>query len=212
MEDSFLEIYTLIKKNIEVRIEEFERVWKNGTEEDIFRELAFCILTPQSKARNAWGAILKLTENNLLYKGHSEDIVEFLNVVRFKNKKSLYLVEAREFFTEEGKIKIKEKIKEQKTEVEKREWIVSNIKGIGYKEAGHFLRNIGFGKTITILDRHILKNLALAEIIEKVPENMNKKNYMEIEEKMKKYAEKIKIPLEHLDFVMWYKEAGEVFK
>ena len=29
---------------------------------------------------------------------------------------------------------------------------------MSYKEASHFLRNIGFGENIAILDRHILKN------------------------------------------------------
>jgi len=38
------------------------------------------------------------------------------------------------------------------------EWLVKNLTGLGYKEAGHFLRNIGSGK-IAILDRHILRNL-----------------------------------------------------
>lgn len=34
---------------------------------------------------------------------------------------------------------------------ETREWLVGEISGMGYKEAGHFLRNIGMGENKTIL-------------------------------------------------------------
>ena len=50
-----------------------------------------------------------------------------------------------------------------------REWLVHNVKGIGYKEAGHFSRNIGFTQDLAILDRHILKNLKKLEPIDGVP-------------------------------------------
>ena len=48
----------------------------------------FCILTPQSKAVNAWKAITTLRDNGLLFNGTAEEMVEYLNIVRFKNNKS----------------------------------------------------------------------------------------------------------------------------
>ena len=93
-----------------------------------------------------------------------------------------------------------------------REWLVQNVKGIGYKEASHFLRNIGFGEELAILDRHILKNLKFFGAIEEIPRSLPRKKYFEIEKKMKKLAEKVKISMSHLDLVLWYKETGEVFK
>ena len=68
--------------------------------------MAFCILTPQSKAKNAWQAITNLVENGLLYNGEPEEIVEFLNIVRFKNNKSRYLVEFRELMTRDVSISL----------------------------------------------------------------------------------------------------------
>ena len=56
----------------------------------------FCILTPQSKAVNAWKAITTLRDNGLLFNGTAEEMVEYLNIVRFKNNKAKYLVELRE--------------------------------------------------------------------------------------------------------------------
>ena len=101
-----LKIHKAIKKEIEKAIKNYKKVWE-GTEKEIFAEMAFCILTPQSKAKNAWQVITNLVENGLLYKGKPEEIVEFLNIVRFKNNKSRYLVELRELMTIDGKLQPK---------------------------------------------------------------------------------------------------------
>ena len=93
-----------------------------------------------------------------------------------------------------------------------REWLVKNIKGIGYKEASHFLRNTGFGDAIAILDRHILKNMILSGILSEKPKTLSPATYLLIEKKLIDFSKKIQIPPDHLDFVWWYKEAGEVYK
>lgn len=206
-------IYKEKQKDIEKRLKEFKEIWEKGSNEDIHAELSFCILTPQSKAVNAWKAITILRENGLLFNGSAEDIVEYLNIVRFKNNKAKYLVALREQMqNEKGEIVTKDFFNSIADVKDKREWIVKNIKGMAYKEAGHFLRNVGFGKEIAILDRHILKNLVKLEVIEDVPKSLTPKLYLEIEEKMKAYCKFISIPMDSLDLLLWYKEAGEIFK
>lgn len=206
-------IYKEKQKDIEKRLREFKEIWEKGSNEDIHAELSFCILTPQSKAVNAWKAITTLRENGLLFNGSAEDIVEYLNIVRFKNNKAKYLVALREQMqNEKGEIVTKDFFNSITDVKDKREWIVKNIKGMAYKEAGHFLRNVGFGKEIAILDRHILKNLVKLEVIEDVPKSLTPKLYLEIEEKMKAYCKFISIPMDSLDLLLWYKEAGEIFK
>ena len=93
-----------------------------------------------------------------------------------------------------------------------REWLVSNLKGIGYKEASHFLRNIGMGKNIAILDRHILKNLQKHGAIKEIPKSLTPKKYVEIENQMRDFSRKVKIPMEEIDLLFWSEETGEVFK
>lgn len=206
-------IYKEKQKDIEKRLREFKEIWEKGSNEDIHAELSFCILTPQSKAVNAWKAITILRENGLLFNGSAEDIVEYLNIVRFKNNKAKYLVALREQMqNEKGEMITKDFFNSITDVKKKREWIVKNIKGMAYKEAGHFLRNVGFGKEIAILDRHILKNLVKLEVIEDVPKSLTPKLYLEIEEKMKAYCKFISIPMDSLDLLLWYKEAGEIFK
>ena len=95
---------------------------------------------------------------------------------------------------------------------EAREWLVRDVKGIGYKEAGHFLRNIGFDQDLAILDRHILKNLKRLGVIDGVPDSLTKRQYLATETKMKELSEAVHIPMSHLDFVLWYKETREILK
>ena len=211
LNEEILGIYGKIKKDISKAISGYKKVWK-GTEKEIFAEMAFCILTPQSKAKNAWQAITTLVENNLLYEGSAEEIVEYLNIVRFKNNKSRYLVEFRDLMTEDEKLQPKKILESKGNTFEKRKWILKNVKGMGLKEANHVLRNLGFGEEIAILDRHILRNLQRLNVIEEIPKTLTEKKYYEIEKAMKKYSEYSGIKMDELDLVLWYKEAGEVFK
>ena len=140
-------------------------------------------------------------------------MVEYLNIVRFKNNKAKYLVTLREQMKDKnGKIITRDFFNSISDVNEKREWIVKNIKGMAYKEASHFLRNVGFGKKISILDRHILKNLVKLEVMEEVPKSLTPKLYLEIEKKMKAYCDYVDISMDSLDLLLWYKEAGEIFK
>lgn len=214
--DSALEtirrIYNLKKGEILRRLKGFKQLWLNGDDEEIFAELSFCILTPQSKAKVCWDAIVRLREKGLLLKGDAKQIEKGLDGVRFKNKKAGYIVSARKFFTNNRKIYIRSLLEGFDNIHECREWLVKNISGLGCKEASHFLRNIGFGGRIAILDRHILKNLERLRIIEKTQRSITRSKYMEIEKKMKAFARQIDIPISHLDLLLWYKETGEIFK
>jgi len=205
-------MYDFKKDEILQRLKDFEQLWLNGTDEGIFTELVFCILTPQSRAKLCWAAVKKLADKNLLLKGNKNQIAKKLDGVRFKYKKAEYIVEARKQFLTEGKISIKPQISQFSDVYDAREWLAQNVKGIGYKEASHFLRNIGLGENLAILDRHILKNLKLFRVTKEIPNSLSRKRYLEIEKKMREFAEKVKIPMSHLDLLLWYKETGEIFK
>jgi len=204
--------YEKKKCEINKRLENFKKVWEKS-DKDIFVELCFCLLTPQSKARAADRAIISLLEKNILFHGSKEQILKELanSGVRFLENKAKYIVEAREFFTRDGKIDIKSKLSEG-TANAKREWLVKNVKGLGYKEASHFLRNIGLGFDLAILDRHIMKNLKKYGVIDEVPECLSRKCYLSLEEKMKEFSKKVNIPLAELDLLFWSEETGEIFK
>lgn len=191
----------MISKEIKERLIEFSKI-KN--KEDIFYELCFCLLTPQSNAFRCWDAVLELKKKKFFR--NDFDLVPILNKkTRFHNTKAKNLKLMKENYDE-----IYEKI--QKLEkLELREYLVNNVKGIGYKEASHFMRNIGY-RELAILDRHILKNLAKVKVIKEVPKNLNKNKYFEIEEKFREYGKKINENIDELDLYFWKLENGKVFK
>lgn len=203
------ELYLPVRGQILSRLSEFRAIWEMGSDEDLFRELTFCLLTPQSRAKVCWRAVLRLERKYLLQEGESTEVEEELIGVRFSQKKAEYICLAQVMFSNGSLRSILEGFRSPQLA---REWLVLNVKGLGYKEASHFLRNIGLGEDLAILDRHILRNLNLFGVVESVPSSLGRKTYMEIEQKMKIFSEEVGIPLSHLDLLLWYKEAGEVFK
>jgi len=196
----------LIKK----RLKGFRNLHKTK-KADIFSELCFCLLTPQSKAVFCDKAIKNLKKRGLLLNGSKLAIKNQLKGVRFPNNKTLYLIAARKLFRNNKAFDIKSKFNNGDV-FKTREWLVKNVKGFGYKEASHFLRNIGLGKDIAILDVHILRNLKKYKVIKKIPSSVSKKIYLDIENRMRVFSQRINVPLEDLDLLFWSNQTGFVFK
>ncbi|RLI92262.1 MAG: N-glycosylase [Candidatus Altiarchaeales archaeon] len=192
-----------VKRAVNLRIGEFRSKRKESTDE-IFKELCFCILTANFNAERTikiqeemGDGFLRMTEKQIAKK--LKDLG-----YRFPNTRAKYIVEARKRKNHIGKIL------NQRNEQEIREWLVKNIRGIGYKEASHFLRNIGF-ENIGIIDFHIIDLLTKFGLIKK-PKTLGKKKYLEIEGILKKLSEKLNINLARLDLYLWYVETGKILK
>jgi len=206
------EIYDQIRIRITERLNDFKNIWVKSNDDEIFTELVFCILTPQSKARVCWKAVTRLIERKLFLSNDQKLISDTINDVRFKNNKARYIISAKDLFYKNGKCSIKQIINDFTDPVSARDWLVNNVKGIAYKEASHFLRNIGFGENLAILDRHILKNLKIFEIIKEIPQSLTRERYVDIENRLILFAKEINIKPDHLDFVLWYKQTKDIFK
>jgi N-glycosylase/DNA lyase len=206
-------IYDAIKKDIDRRLGEFALLWKNGDDTEIFKELCFCTCTPQNDAHKAWNAVLRLNENKLMENGDNYSIAETLreNGVRFHKNKARYIIANRDIFYPDTKNKVQELIK-NKPVIEARDGLQKKVFGWGLKEASHFLRNIGMGDGICILDRHIMRQLTLYGVIKEIPASISGAVYHEIEQKMLAFAERETVPVDALDLVFWYKEKNELFK
>jgi len=205
-----LKEYQSKKYRIKQRLQDFKSAW-NQPDKKIFSELCFCICTPQSNAVYCDKAVSSLEKNGALYKGDITRIRKGLRAVRFPNNKSRYIFEARDFFTEKGSIRIKSKIDTEDTH-KTRLWLVKNVKGLGLKEASHFLRNIGFGKDLAILDVHILRNMVNYKVIDGLPGNISKAKYLLLEDRLRKFSQKINIPMDELDLLFWSSATGQIFK
>ena len=177
-------IYREINADIVARLARFEKIWRTCNDEELFAEFTFCLLTPQSKATKCWAAVEKLVLHKILITGSEDEIVKHLEGVRFQNNKTRNIIEARGKFFGDGQFTLKNILDKFENVIDARNYLVSNVKGYGYKEASHFLRNIGKGKKIAILDRHILRNLLNLGVIEELPKTLTKKKYLELESLM----------------------------
>ena len=185
-----------IKNTINQRIKEFESIPRNFN--TLFRELAFCILTAGTSAELGIKTIDHL--GNILYNGTLDEIQKKLKeVYRFHTIRAGYLYEARKNF---------KKINVNSEDV--RNQLIKNIKGIGMKEASHFLRNIGL-RDYAIIDFHIVDILVKNNFIER-PKTITLKKYLEIEAVLRELANRLKMSLGELDLYLWYAETGKVLK
>lgn len=209
--EEILDVYGQRNVEIERRLKEFEKVGQRSFRV-LFSELCFCLLTPQSKAKVCDTAVKELQSKGLLLKGTTDDVGKALSGVRFPENKANYIVLAREQFTSEWGFDLEGIVRGGTKARALREWFVKNVKGLGYKEASHFLRNVGVGFDLAILDRHILGNLLRYGVIKEVPKSMTRKRYMEIEKKMRKFSKEVGIDMGSLDLLFWSMETGEVFK
>ncbi len=198
------ELYTKYQKRkpeIQQRLQEFKQV--KG--DDIFYELCFCILTPQSSGFRADECIQELKKLDFLNnKINPKPILK--KKIRFHNNKTKYLLELKKKYHA-----LLDQLKKEKNALALRAFLLKNVKGYGLKECSHFLRNIGY-ENLAILDRHILRNLNRHNAIKEIPKSLTEKKYLEIEEKFKEFSKKVKIPMDHLDLFFWSEETGKVFK
>tara|TARA_Y100000310_G_scaffold324512_1_gene386438 strand:- start:1285 stop:1911 length:627 start_codon:yes stop_codon:yes gene_type:complete len=193
-----------VKEVVDKKMKEFEELGKKDSHE-IFKELCFCLLTANFSAKGGIRIQKEINDGFLVLS--LEELSQKLKELshRFPNMRSKFILEARKY-----KDNIKDILGSIETDEEKREWIVENIKGIGMKEASHFLRNIGY-KNLAIIDFHIVDLLVRNNLIEK-PKTITPKKYLEVEKILKKIAEKTNTNLGELDLYLWYEETGKILK
>jgi len=194
-----------VGKLIARRIRGFKNLGRKGNEE-WFSELCFCILTANSTARLGVKIQRELGSEGFLMLP-LEKLRHKLKAAghRFPNTRACFIVEARRFRD------IKNIIERFMDARQAREWLVENVRGVGYKESSHFLRNVGFNE-VAILDRHVLSVLHEHGLIDGVPRSLARGRYLEIEEKLEELAHKLGLTLGELDLYLWYLKTGEILK
>lgn len=193
-----------IKNLVDTRLREFKEIG-NGSSDNIFEELCFCILTANFNAERSMKIQRQIGDGFLSFS--KPDLAKKLRELghRFPNTRAKYIVDARKH-----KNVLKDIVKTFNDDNELREWIIKNVKGIGYKEASHFLRNIGY-TSFAIIDFHIVDVLTKHNIIKK-PKVLTKRKYLEIEDLLREIAGKSNVNLAELDLYLWYMETGKILK
>ncbi len=193
-----------------------------ATEEQIFYMLCFCLAVPQSKAIKVEEAIEEL--RSLDYYNRPVALTQIREVLRsrarFHNRKATYLTLAAEIFRggfwEQLQQRYKLFIKLESDGARfsflrtSRSWLAKIFKGMGLKEASHFLRNIGM-RGLAILDVHVIRGLQKRGLVS-ADIQLDKATYHSIEDTILKYAAEVGIDLDELDLLLWSQRTGFVFK
>lgn len=197
---------------IRARLGEFQEVWNAQSDEILWQELVFCIFTANASARMGLRSVEAV--KNFLIEGTQSDLARILTGVhRFPNARSGYIVTTRDFLQTDCGLRLREKLESFADPLARRDWLAKTkqIKGLGYKEASHFLRNIGY-RGYAILDKHILNCLAELSVIQDPKPPSNRTKYLETETALKRFADQIEIDFDELDLVLWSIKTGEILK
>jgi N-glycosylase/DNA lyase len=189
---------------IRARLEEFRQVLP----QDYFCELVYCLLTPQSSARNACTAvdILRAAQCFDRPAQTAEILRRGEHYIRFHNTKAAHIADAWKRFPE-----VAGHLTGTCPTPALREWLVKNVRGLGWKEASHFLRNIGH-RDLAILDRHVLKSLKAHGVLRAIPKSLTPRRYRTIEKRFSRFATDVGITVDELDLLFWSRETGTIRK
>ena len=206
--DDLKSYYERIKSSITKRMSEFKNVGKTATNNDLFRELVFCILTANASAKMGLRSINVL--DSTIFTGTAKDIENKLRgVYRFPTTRADYIFRTRLFLQQKHLLNLSKIFEEHPNQLELREYLTQNVVGIGFKECSHFLRNVGF-TGFAILDKHVISMLNLLGANVRKPKN--KREYKEIEQIMIDFAKCNKLDFDELDLLFWSYKTGEIIK
>ncbi len=200
------------RSDVTKRLAEFREVWRFGTDERLWEELVFCIFTAGASARMGLRSVDAV--RSLLQDGTHQQLADVLRGVhRYPVARSGYIVITRSYLEQDCSLRLRHRLESFIDPIERRDWIARErrIKGLGYKEASHFLRNVGFSG-YGILDKHILQSLTELGVIASPDPPTTRSKYLLIEEKMRHFARSVGIDFDELDLVLWSLKTGEILK
>ncbi len=194
---------TDFRKEVQKKIEEF-RSFRNKGPEEIFNELCFCILTANTSAELGISMQKSISSSQFLNleKIQLRDALKDSRY-RFYNTRSSYIA-ANRWIASELPLLLN-----HPDHWFSREFLVENLKGIGYKEASHFLRNCGVFD-FAILDKHIIR--MVSGISGEIDKPLNRWRYYSMEKKLSNIASELSVDPGILDLYMWKLATGKLIK
>jgi N-glycosylase/DNA lyase len=207
--NSLEELVSLVKDEAKDLVSQRIAQFKNFPRHDVsnlFSELCFCVLTAN------WSAQGGMRAQELIDKGFltmpPEDLEDALRSVghRFAYQRARFILENRQRAHLLPSI-----VNGSLSSPEARSMLVKNFKGIGWKEASHFLRNVGL-LDVAILDKHILRLMHHYKLIENMPKGWTRARYEAHEQLLIPIAQELQADLGEMDLYLWYAVKNTVDK
>jgi N-glycosylase/DNA lyase len=197
---------------IRARLAEFDELRRTASDERLWEELVYCIFTAGASARMGLRSVERVRP--LLAAGTHDELAGALaGSHRYPRSRSGYVVVTREHLGESCGMRLRERLESFTDPAERRDWLARerNIKGLGYKESSHYLRNVGY-RGYAILDKHILRCLAELGVVESPDPPTTRSRYLAAEGKLREFARRAGIDFDELDLVLWSMKTGEILK
>ncbi|MFN2577431.1 MAG: hypothetical protein ABR607_07040 [Pyrinomonadaceae bacterium] len=212
--DRLLATYPKRRKQIRSRLREFHGIWKTGSDDRLWEEMVFCIFTAGASAKMGLRSVEALRP--LLQSGAQTEMTKALidaGAHRFPNARPAYVVVTRDYLRESFSMRLRDRLKSFADPLARRDWLAQDpgVKGLGYKEASHFLRNVGFNG-YAILDKHVIRCLNELGVIDSPGPPTTRRRYLQIEGEMRRFANDAGINFDELDLLLWSMKTGEILK
>ncbi len=202
------------RTEIRKRLHDFRDVWRAGSDARLWEELVYCIFTAGASAK--MGMLSVEAVRPLLESGKPKAMTRALVAAgahRFPNARPHYVAATRDYLKGTCAMRLRERLVSFRDPHERRDWLATErgIKGLGYKESSHFLRNIGF-KGYAILDKHVMRCLAELSVVDSPKPPATRNRYLDTEARMRRFAYDVRIDFDELDLVLWSMKTGEILK
>ena len=182
-----------------------------STHDRFFEEMCFCIFAANTSAEMGMKTIDHVRP--LLHRAEPEEMTAKLRgIYRFINLRPQYIAHTREYL-KLLETPLNELVVSFADPNDLRDFLANNtgIRGLGYKEASHFLRNLGF-EGFAILDKHIINSMHELGIIATPKAPTTGAQYLSIEENYLELAHDSGIDPDELDLLLWSNKTGKILK
>ena len=187
--------------------------WRECSEEKLWKELVFCILSSRVKFAVAYEAVKHMESINLLshiqkntrFNQYEKDVMVALSIAGypFYRHRAHHIRCAAEFlYSTWGSIAGLLNSTDNVQDV--RGLLASEVAGLGPKQASLFLRNIGYAKRIAVLDTHVLSYLNWAGLSDTPLKSISTlTKYQELEDNLIEHADSLGCSPDQFDFAVW---------
>ncbi len=186
------------------------------TESAALRELCFCLLSPMTRYEHVRACIQRLERQGLLQRLSTcpsdvrsmqvRSLLEQLpGACRFPRQKAEWVKEAGElFYGDQSTGGITGFLNRQTSALAARKALAETVPGIGMKEASHFMRNIGLGKDMAVLDSHLRRFLTEMRIVDAdTAASGSVSSYLRMERALGYLAFNAGLSMDALDLAIW---------
>lgn len=195
--------------------------WTDLTEQDLWQELACCILGSRARFEIALAASKRLQAKGLLDAPIRSRFSAYERELRYQlalpfpagprttdrhypypSTRANWLRRSAEAVYGSGG-SIRDLLSHSGNAVQTRSSLVRCVLGIGPKQASLFLQNTGFATDLAVLDSHVLNYLALNELIRPDVSVRTLNQYEPIEDIFRSHARQLGLSVGSLDLGVW---------